>query len=198
MDRSETDDLRPRRFSLSDTLVLIAAAALVLSADRAVLWIWSSFSAWFQDVPSWSPAETRRMAWSLALAGFSFPMLCSLLARRADRARLRRGAPGLFVHPAIATVAAVRLVGWAAQAAIFALFQGRPDFYATRWTVEVLDYLRDDLRRDGVIAILAAWLALAVVGRWRPETSWDDRLGRIVGLVWVVFYLGVQLLALVP
>jgi hypothetical protein len=64
--------------------------------------------------------------------------------------------------------------------------------------VEVMDYLRDDLRRDAVIAVLAAWLALRLVGRWNPERAWDDRLGRFVGVLWVFFYLGAQLLALVP
>jgi len=31
-------------------------------------------------------------------------------------------------------------------------------------------------------AVIGAWLALALTGRWRPEPSWIDRLGRIVGV----------------
>jgi len=138
------------------------------------------------------------MAWSLALAEVSLVLLIPSLLRRADRGRLRRGVPGLLVHAAVATVMAVRLAGWAAQAAIEALFRGRPSFYQTRWTVEVLDYLRDDLRRDVVVAVLATWLTLAVVGRWNPERAWDDRLGRLLAVVWVCFYLGAQLGALLP
>jgi hypothetical protein len=196
MGRQEIDE--SRRFLLSDIIVLVAAAALMLSADRAVHWIWSSFSSWFGDMPSWNPWETMRMAWSLALASLSLPLLCSLLLHPTDRSRLRRGAPGLLVHLAIATVVVVRLSGWVTQAAISALFWGRPGFYGQRWTVEVLNYLRDDLRRDAVIAVLATWLTLNLVGRWEPEPTWDDRLGRFVGVLWVILYLGVQLLALLP
>ncbi len=30
-----------------------------------------------------------------------------------------------------------------------------------------------------------AWLALAMAGRWRPERSWVDRLGRAIGVFWI-------------
>src|SRR3954454_7904065 len=187
-----------RRVHRSDGIVLVAAAALVLPAERTVYWMWSTFSTWFSDVPSWNPAEVRRMAWSLALAEVSLVPLIPSLLRRADRGRLRRGVPGLLVHAAVATVMAVRLAGWAAQAAIEALFRGRPNIYETRWTVEVLDYLRDNLRRDVVVAVLATWLTLAIVGRWNSERAWDDRLGRLLAVVWVCIYLGAQLMALLP
>jgi hypothetical protein len=98
-----------------------------------------------------------------------------MITERADRGRLQRGAPGLFVHLAVATGVVVRLAGWASQASLFAVFRGRPGFYETRWTVEVLNYLRDDHQKDVEIAVLATWLVLAVVGRWRPERAWDDR-----------------------
>src|SRR5262249_29216209 len=123
-------------------------------------------------------------------------LLCSSLAVPRDRARLR--APGLLVHPAVAVVLLVRLAGWLAQASITALFAGRKGIYGTRWTVEVLDYLRDDLRRDVVIAILSSWLTLAIVRRWMPERAWDDRLGRLIAVLWVLFYMGAQLQPLLP
>jgi hypothetical protein len=36
------------------------------------------------------------------------------------------------------------------------------------------------------VAILGAWSALAICGRWSPEPSWIDRLGRILGVFWIV------------
>jgi hypothetical protein len=47
-------------------------------------------------------------------------------------------------------------------------------------------------------AIAVTWMVLAIVGRWKPERAWDDRLGRIVGIVWIVYFLGAPLLPLLP
>ncbi len=33
--------------------------------------------------------------------------------------------------------------------------------------------------------VAAAWIALAFNGRWRPERSWIDRLGRGLGVFWL-------------
>jgi hypothetical protein len=33
--------------------------------------------------------------------------------------------------------------------------------------------------------VAAIWLLLALSGRWRPEPSWIDRLGRLLGVVWI-------------
>jgi hypothetical protein len=38
-------------------------------------------------------------------------------------------------------------------------------------------------------AVGIAWLALAVTRRWHPEPSWIDRLGRALGLGWLVIFL---------
>jgi hypothetical protein len=38
-------------------------------------------------------------------------------------------------------------------------------------------------------AVLAAWAALRLGGRWRSEPNWIDRAGRILGAFWVVLWL---------
>src|SRR3954452_18793016 len=121
-----------RRVHLTDGIVLVAEAARFPNAARTVCWVWSTFSSMFSDVPSWNPAEVRRMAWSLALAEVSLVLLIPSVLRGADRGRLARGVPGLLLHAAVATVVAVRLAGWAAQAAIEVSFRGRPNIYETR------------------------------------------------------------------
>ncbi|MFO0955968.1 MAG: hypothetical protein U0800_00720 [Isosphaeraceae bacterium] len=35
------------------------------------------------------------------------------------------------------------------------------------------------------LTVAAVWLVLALSGRWRPEPSWIDRLGRLVGAAWI-------------
>jgi hypothetical protein len=45
------------------------------------------------------------------------------------------------------------------------------------------------------VAVGAAWVNLAVCGRWRPEPEWIDRLGRIVGACWLAMMLELTYLA---
>ena len=183
MHQEETET--PRRFLLIDAITLIAAAALMLTSHRAIRWFW----AWGDPIASYGPRETRLMAWALALSGLSLILLISLVAHPGGPQRLRRGAPGRFVPVAVATVLAVRLSGWAAQALIHHAFSGGAGFYAIRWTVEVMNYLRDDIRHDVAVAVAAAWITLAIAGRWHPGRAWDDRLGRFLGIFWIAFYL---------
>ena len=43
-------------------------------------------------------------------------------------------------------------------------------------------------------AVAAVWTVLALSGRWRPEGSWIDRLGRLLGATWIL----ISLLAAYP
>jgi hypothetical protein len=184
----------PRRFLLIDAILLIAATALMLSAHRAIWWFW----VWGDPIASYDPQETRLMARALALSRLSLILLVSLLAHPTGPRRLRRGVQGLFVPVAVAAVLAVRMSGWAVQAPIHLAFSGDVRFYEIRWTVQVMNYLRDDIRRDVAVAVTATWITLAIVGRWHPERAWDDRLGRFLGVVWIVFYLCGPLHVLLP
>jgi hypothetical protein len=38
----------------------------------------------------------------------------------------------------------------------------------------------------GGFGVVVAWITLVLVGRWRPEPTWLDRLGRAVGIVWIL------------
>ena len=37
------------------------------------------------------------------------------------------------------------------------------------------------------LGVAISWITLAVVGRWKPDRGWDDRLGRLVGCLWLVY-----------
>ena len=37
----------------------------------------------------------------------------------------------------------------------------------------------------GGFAVVVAWSTLVLVGRWRLEPTWLDRLGRLIGVAWV-------------
>lgn len=34
-------------------------------------------------------------------------------------------------------------------------------------------------------AVGSSWITLLISGRWRAESGWIDRLGRLLGLVWI-------------
>ena len=187
-------DASDRRFLLMDAIKLVGVAAIMFSTDRTVLWLNLSFGIKNPWSSPWLPRELRLMTWSLALTGASLVLLLSLLVRPTDRNRLRRGVPGLFVHLAVATVVVVRIFGWLGQGLMDASFQGMPRFYTTRWTSEIMNYLRDDLRREVVVGVAASWLTLVLAGRWKMERAWDDRLGRLLGAFWMIFYLGDRLI----
>lgn len=56
-------------------------------------------------------------------------------------------------------------------------YLGSPERYSLQYVPEV------------AFSVAGAWLTLAMGGRWRPEPSWIDRLGRILGGAWIAVYL---------
>jgi hypothetical protein len=38
-------------------------------------------------------------------------------------------------------------------------------------------------------AVAVVWIVLAFCGRWRPERSWIDRFGRLLGFAWILGYI---------
>ena len=43
------------------------------------------------------------------------------------------------------------------------------------------------------VAVGSAWAVLALDRRWRPESSWLDRLGRILGAYWLADAVGLPI-----
>ena len=35
------------------------------------------------------------------------------------------------------------------------------------------------------LAVAGCWITMALLGAWRPEPSWADRLGRLLGAAWI-------------
>jgi hypothetical protein len=38
-----------------------------------------------------------------------------------------------------------------------------------------------------VFSVAAAWATLRLVGGWESEKGWIDRLGRLLGLYWIIY-----------
>jgi hypothetical protein len=143
--------------------------------------------------------------WTYILAMLPVPVLWSIalfgLGLRRPRPALRRlvRQPGFVAAGAVALVAAIRLAGFFTlivrtignpyQTMGLQFFQ---TFALTVWyrgpvsagTIYNPAYFASSAFGTST-AVVAAWLLLAVSGRWRSEPGWLDRLGRGLGAFWV-------------
>jgi hypothetical protein len=177
-----------RRLTLKDTTILIAATAVGIAWARGG-WNWMYIARVAQNtaVPeSWRPFD--RLVRSLPAA---LPCLATwtvaLLVLRLNRPRPRLYR--LALQPgAVATITAT--VG---------LFIGAVDFglntlwwwllrnEATPWrrvAFHSMEYLFEASSRI-TVALIAVGTIMLLSRRFRPERSWIDRTGRIVGLLWL-------------
>jgi hypothetical protein len=204
--------MRSRPFTLLDALILIAATAVGFGLTRGLsgmAMITSRDSVYFaNERPEFSghaddnssyytDAHGRHLcrywsglvmfcsqrtalwpcptlaAWTLAV------MILALVRPRPPRRRL-------FDRPgAVAGVAFV-----AAFAALTLIFPQSLIFYrSSGWSVHWRCWwamICFTLPRSAALAVSVSWLTLALVGRWRPDRRWLDRLGRLLGGCWIV------------
>jgi hypothetical protein len=176
-----------RRFTLLDAMTLISATAVGLAGGRARLSLEKFHGVWWLYDLHYA-SVWMAIAWSLALL---------FLRLRRPRPRWRR----LGVQP-----------GWVAEAAVagailFVLAEiVENNLYVVLWLkrgshLGLTDLFKFAGRHAGIgvpYAVAGAWSALAFGGRWRPERSWLDRLGRLVGLYWLLYPSLASVLSLPP
>jgi hypothetical protein len=180
-----------RRVTLFDVMALIAATAFGL---------WLTQFGWprnaanlagvmvFMPTPSGYPSKT----WMLPVAERIAPILPCLaawtgafLASRlhAPRPRRRRLVlqPGLVGAVAVLFVLILESILLVGSARIDGRFgwstPTRVAEFATNGVVL--------LAHHAGWAVAVSWLTLALIGRWRPEPSWVDRWGRLLGCTWI-------------
>jgi len=172
-----------RRFNLGDAMILTAAAAVALMPPwdgylRAVPTMFASWGQLLGHIMGWRivPTLTGRanvagLVHSVLTfgAGFlGFPLAGLTLA--ALWFRLRRPRPSwrdLIRQPGFAASVAAPL--------------GFVAFLESRWFGAEWDLM---MVVAGMIG--AAWVLLVALRQWRAELGWIDRLGRGVGVVWIV------------
>jgi hypothetical protein len=118
------------------------------------------------------------------LAGLSIAVLGLRLRR--PRPGLRRLArqPGFVACTAAAIVLGIRMANLASVAGVITLDSPGSSF----WGEIFDDGMRDSLGSipsDVGCAVAVAWTIQGLGGRWRPEPSWIDRTGRVLGALWI-------------
>ena len=194
-----------RNFTIFDALVLMAATAVGMAGSRSLLFLggwlelerpgdgWSFDRALFALARAVWLSQSCLLAWTLALLA---------LRCRQPRPPLRR----LALQPG--TVVCIATVLGMAEGTLELLAR-----WALCWVIKREDWwrLNTDLNQwdsvplgawfrihDWVITrseyiafgIVLAWIVLALSRRCRPEPSWLDRAGRILGLLWITAAVG--------
>jgi hypothetical protein len=182
---------QPRqRFTLLDAMALVAGFAVGLGLVRGVSPI--QFLLRYDPVGptskdwgrSWTPREW--VFWALQTTQNRFYYLMPLLATlgvavliiRLRPSRPRRSGlmrqPGIVAMVATSTMAAV----WVPFLAILAI---RKDLDLTS-----TQYLYMNMATSVATAVASSWITLLIGGRWRADPGWCDRLGRVLGILWIV------------
>lgn len=188
-----------RRFRLLDAMILVAATAvgcagtnvLFANPDPNAIFTWRVFSELKDALFEGRDTEMRSMAAVMLcgeILGVCSPIVAAwcvaLIVLRwiGPRPRWRRLArePGL--------------VACCASTLSLVVLGGHGIIYALGLRYQTLIDFIDDPVGLGLIlstmiigmAVLAAWMTLLLGGRWRAEPTWIDRLGRAIGVYWIV------------
>ena len=158
---------RCRRFSILDGMILVAATAVGLVLARTIFGDAVTLGANVINISR--PITYFLLAWTLAVL---------TIRLRQPHPSLRRLVcqPGMAACLAVATVTAVDATAWAIY---WAQLESR---HATEMLAR---YWRGYHERPGLV-VAAVWLGLLLSRRWRPEPGWIDRLGRLIGGLWLL------------
>jgi len=175
-----------RSFGITDGMVLIAATAVGLAMTRLIVpdvtpqEIWETLTTPPRD--GWSFFDALEMfaekgailivpslaAWTLAT------LIMRLRAPRSPWRRLTRQ-PGMMASLLATAVTGLVSIG-------SALLWPKPNpFHSLDWSPVIVMF--GSLLVGSFV--LSSWVTMAVCGRWRPEPTWLDRLGRFLGVLWI-------------
>jgi hypothetical protein len=184
-----------RRLTLADLMLLIGATALGLGTSQAAvpafLGATATPVALLAPGEPWTPSVTLKRAIGVVVLLLSvfgpWTFLLPVLRLRPPRPRRRRlsDQPGLTA--CVAAIVGMVLgavgtcLGHLARASGASPLGQRGTL--GQWMRVI--YLNDLIGYAG-LAVVSVWSVQAITGRWRPAPDAVDRLGRFIGLLWVV------------
>jgi hypothetical protein len=212
----------PRRFGLADILILIAALGAGMNGARVLgrMQVEKPGSYWTPITPSWLMAAA--MAASVATPLTLGCLALRLRSPRPPRHRLwlQPGTAAMLACSVLFVVKSVEVAGAFARRDVNQL-AGQAARVRVSETTYLIHVSPSPLfltggripTSNGVLwsydagcwgiqmaafsapcgfTVAAVWLLLALAGRWRPEKSWIDRLGRLLGVVWIACAIAVS------
>lgn len=187
-----------RPFRISDALVLVAATGLGLAGCR--FWLSASNDVWGDLWPTsaepllkglWIAAFGAIPVSSILMLGWTAAVFSLRLRHPRPRRRLLWCQPGF-----LACVAAILVFAWKSTGVGFlaaaSLLTANPVQLSKTNYGDLVDELALMLlfsfsspQANVGAAVLLLWLVTWASGRCRPEPSWVDRSGRVLGALWV-------------
>ncbi len=177
-----------------------------LGRAMGICWILAAAAVWLAISlvdASWSDCRVRIVNPSLAaelvqrsvvLAAFTMPPVAMVmlalipirLVSHGQRFRRLARRPGLMAS--CASGVAIALIGLQIVVILLADY-ALAEVAWPSWD-DISGWLFDEklplLTRCGGLTILVSWLSLFASGKWRADRSWDDRLGRAMGICWIL------------
>jgi hypothetical protein len=185
-------DLKPghvaarRRFRLLDAMILIAATGVACGLMLGIERVTQGQVSWSTVSELASGAQGQLEAWKLVVTTVFLVVLLAMpfaamwtlaiipLRFTGPRPRFRRLARQPGINAAFSACVALVLAG--VEAGVTLWLDGNEFTYFFLLAIPTYPAL----------AVLIAWMTLLVGGRWRAEPSWVDRLGRALGVYWIV------------
>jgi hypothetical protein len=192
---TSAEPIRPRPFRIADGMVLIAGLFVAAAWDRARVLGAFFFPFRLGDVfrspsPAWVLAHEAAVT---VLLWLPFLVVGSLTVFALRWLRPRPEWRELCQQPGAAACALASLAIIPIGGIILAThaFSGRP--LAIAWA-----RVMDDARPENLtvvasligLAVLVAWIVMRSTHQWKPEASWIDRFGRLLGWGWILMIAG--------
>jgi hypothetical protein len=158
---------RCRPFTILDAMILVGASAVGLALARTIL----KDALMMPRSPMWvaRPITYFLLSWTLAFIPLRLRRPRPPLHRLMDQ-------PGMAACCAVAIVTAIDVI----SRAIYVLLLEPP--HAREMLAR---YWRGNSQHLGP-AVAVTWLGLFLSRRWRPEPGWLDRIGRVIGVFWLL------------
>ncbi|WP_406694691.1 hypothetical protein V5E97_26915 [Singulisphaera sp. Ch08] len=175
-----------RRFGVADGMILVVATAIGLAASRAyapdLKVIWVTVSPW----PDEGPSISLFTEIFISLESFlilpwlaSWTVACLLLQWRVARPPRRRivRQPGMM-----ACLVATVVIGLTVPVGLTVWVMTEPDNGLHLYRIS-RTLIFSSVHVGAAVAW--CWVTMALGRQWRPEPTWLDRSGRILGSIWI-------------
>jgi hypothetical protein len=168
-----------RRFTIADAMILMAATAAGLALIR-------SKGMDFSQPPTNGALRIVNLVFTANRATFPFLMtwtpallILGLMSPRPVWRRLFRQ-PGMAACSAATLVMAIELIPFVLYAMTLGVETAISKGFLVRMNQLVVTYAQ-----NVPFSIEGAWATLVLSGLWRCERTWIDRVGTILGIVWI-------------